>query len=175
MDPELQEILSEYGGRKQIYVVTQFNHPKEVTEEAVEAVKTLMRLGIVVKNQTVLLNGINDDPQVLSELLRKLTACGVVPYYIFQCRPVRGVLNNFQVPLKRGMRIVEEAKMTQNGQGKCVRYAMSHPTGKIEILGEMDNQKMLFKYHQGKNSDHIGKIFIQEVEEDQAWLDAVPV
>ena len=175
MDPELQEILSEYGSRKQIYVVTQFNHPKELTEEAVEAVKTLMRLGIVVKNQTVLLKGINDDPQVLSELLKKLTACGVVPYYIFQCRPVRGVLNNFQVPLKRGFQIVEEAKMTQNGQGKCVRYAMSHPTGKIEILGGMDDRKMLFKVHQGKNSDHIGRLFVQDVEEDQAWLEEVPV
>lgn len=174
-DPELQEILSEYSLRKQIYVVTQFNHPKEVTEEAVEAVKILMKLGIVVKNQTVLLNGINDTPEVLSELLKKLTACGVVPYYIFQCRPVRGVLHNFQVPLKRGARVVEEARKTQNGQGKCVRYAMSHPMGKIEILGEMGDGGMLFKFHQGKNSDHIGKIFTQDIAEDQSWLDTVRV
>ena len=174
-DPELQDILSEYGNKKQIYVVTQFNHPNEVTEESVEAVKTLMKMGIVVKNQTVLMKGINDEPEMLSELLRNLTACGVVPYYIFQCRPVQGVLNNFQVPLKRGVRIVEEAKKAQNGQGKCVRYAMSHPTGKIEILGEMDDRRMLFQYHQGKNPDHIGKIFLQDVGDDQAWLDSVMV
>lgn len=173
-DQELQDILQEYGRKKQIYVATQFNHPNEVTAEAAEAVQILMNAGIVVKNQTVLLKGINDDPQVLSELLRKLTACGVVPYYIFQCRPVRGVLNNFQVPLKRGAWIVDEAKKTQNGQGKCIRFAMSHPTGKIEILGEMD-EKMLFKYHQAKNNNDIGRIFVQEVQEEQAWLDALPV
>ena len=175
MDPELQDILEEYGERKQLYVVTQFNHPNEVTEQAAEAVKVLRKLGIIVRNQTVLLKGINDDPQILSDLLRKLTACGVVPYYIFQCRPVRGVLNNFQVPLRKGVRIVEEAKKTQNGQGKCLRYAMSHPTGKIDILGEMDSRKMIFKYHQAKNSENLGKGFLQEVGETQGWLEAVQV
>lgn len=170
MDGELQEILKEYASKKQIYVVTQFNHPREVTEEAVEAIQILLSSGIVVKNQTVLLKEINDDPSVLSDLFRKLTTCGVVPYYVFQCRPVRGVLNHFQVPLKKGVRIVEDAKKMQNGQGKCVRYVMSHSTGKIEILGETDNQSVIFKYHQAKNSDHIGKIFMQNIEDEQAWL-----
>ncbi|MBQ6321630.1 MAG: KamA family radical SAM protein, partial [Lachnospiraceae bacterium] len=118
---------------------------------------------------------INDDPQVLSELFRKLTACGVVPYYVFQCRPVRGVLNHFQVPLRKGLRIVEDAKRHQNGQGKCFRYAMSHPTGKIEILGELDDRQMVFKYHQAKNSENAGRLFVQDVEEEQRWLESVPV
>ncbi len=163
--------MEDYNKRKQIYVITQFNHPREVTDEAVEAIRILQKIGIVIKNQTVLLKGINSDPAVLGSLLKRLTACGVVPYYIFQCRPVRGVLNHFQVPLKEGSRIVEEAKTMQNGQGKCIHYAMSHPTGKIEILGQLNGEEMLFRYHQAKNSEEIGRIFTVAVGEDQCWLD----
>lgn len=169
-DEELLSILERYNEKKQLYIVTQFNHPKEVTSEAIRAVKALMKLGIVVKNQTVLLKGINDDPQVLGELLLRLTACGVVPYYIFQCRPVRGVLNHFQVPLERGCKIVDQAKAMQNGQGKCVRYSMSHITGKIEILGKLPSGEMVFKYHQAKDPQNANRVFVQKVEPDQCWL-----
>lgn len=169
-DEELLSILEKYNQKKQIYIVTQFNHPKEVTPQAIRAVRALMKLGIVVKNQTVLLRGINDDPQVLGELLLRLTACGVVPYYIFQCRPVRGVLNHFQVPLEQGYEIVDKAKAMQNGQGKCVRYSMSHTTGKIEILGKLPSGEMVFKYHQAKEAKNANRIFVQKVAPDQCWL-----
>ena len=169
-DPELLSILENYGKLKQIYVVTQFNHPREVTPQAIAAVKALMKIGIVVKNQTVLLKGINDDPAVLGELLIRLSACGVVPYYIFQCRPVRGVLNHFQVPFERGYEIVDQAKALQNGQGKCVRYALSHQTGKIEIIGKAPDGQMIFKYHQAKSPEDANRIFLQTVTPDQCWL-----
>ncbi len=169
-DPELLNILAHYSEKKQLYVVTQFNHPREVTPEAIAAVKTLMKLGIVVKNQTVLLKEINDDPAVLGELLSRLSACGVVPYYVFQCRPVRGVLNHFQVPFERGFEIVDQARSMQNGQGKCIRYAMSHPTGKIEIIGKAPNGQMVFKYHQAKHAEDANRIFLADVTPDQGWL-----
>ena len=169
-DVELLDMLREYCQKKQIYIITQFNHPREVTPEAVKAVKALMNCGLLIKNQTVLLRGINDSAEVLGELLSKLTACGVVPYYVFQCRPVRGVLNHFQVPLAEGYKIVDDAKALQNGQGKCIRYAMSHYTGKIEILGELANGEFLFKYHQAKNAGDENRIFTQKLTEGQAWL-----
>ena len=101
-DLQLLEILKKYSKKKQIYIVTQFNHPNEVTEESKKAIKMLQKIGIVVKNQTVLLKGVNDDSHVLGSLLKKLTSIGVVPYYIFQCRPVKGVKGQFQVPFERG-------------------------------------------------------------------------
>lgn len=169
-DEELLRILEKYAAVKQLYVVTQFNHPREVTEEAIRAVKALLKLGIVVKNQTVLLKEINDEPAVLGELLNRLAGCGVVPYYIFQCRPVRGVLNHFQVPLEQGYAVVDKAKNLQNGQGKCVRYALSHPTGKIEIIGKAPTGEMIFKYHQAKDPSDASRIFLQKVAPDQCWL-----
>lgn len=60
---------------------------------------------------------------------------GILPYYVFPCRPVAGVVTRFQVPLREGYRIVEQAESMQNGQGKCFRFVLSHVTGKIEILG----------------------------------------
>ncbi|MEE0420972.1 MAG: KamA family radical SAM protein [Lachnospiraceae bacterium] len=170
-DPGLVAMLEEYGRKKQIYVVTQFNHPREITAEAAEAVRLLMRAGIVVRNQTVLLRGVNDTPEVLGALLRGLTSIGVIPYYIFQCRPVTGVHSQFQVPLHEAYRIVEGAKQLQSGQGKGLRYVLSHVTGKIEILGEMEGGQMLFKYHQAKDLKNAGRIFTQEVSPGQCWLD----
>lgn len=170
-DPELLELLQKYGRKKQLYVVTQFNHPREMTEEAAKAVRLLMERGVCVKNQTVLLRGVNDRPETLAALLRGLSSWGVSPYYVFQCRPVTGVQNQFQVPLMRGLQVVQEAKKLQNGQGKCFRYAMSHVTGKIEILGLMENGEMLFQYHQAKDEKNAGRIFTKRLAEDQCWLD----
>lgn len=170
-DEELRDILSTYAEKKQIYVVTQFNHPREITEEAAKAVDMLLKAKIVVKNQTVLLKGINDKPEVLAELMRKVTSIGVIPYYVFQCRPVTGVHSQFQVPLHEAYQIVEEAKYRESGQGKCFRYVLSHVTGKIEILGEAGGGEMLFKYHQAKNEADRGRIFTRKIGENQCWLD----
>lgn len=130
-DKELLDILEQNCKKKQIYIITQFNHPNEITPKAMLAIKKLRETGAIIKNQTVLLKEINDSPEIIADLLSRLTAYGVIPYYIFQCRPVRGVLNHFQVPLKKGYQVIEQAKAMQNGQGKCIRYVLSHPTGKI--------------------------------------------
>lgn len=169
-DTELQDALRSYGGKKQIYVVTQFNHPRELTEKSVAAVRVLRECGMVVKNQTVLLKGVNDDPAVLGSLLRKLTACGAVPYYVFQCRPVTGVKSSFQVSLSLGYDIVEGAKAMQNGQGKCLKYCMSHPRGKIEIAGKLEDGTMLFKFHQAKHNHDAGRIFTRKLPKEETWL-----
>lgn len=170
-DQRLQEILRTYAPKKQIYIVAHFNHPRELTDKSRAVIRLFNGMGIIVKNQTVLLKGVNDDPEVLGTLLRELTAAGVVPYYVFQCRPVRGVKNQFQVPLRRGSQIVDGAKNMQNGQGKCIRYIMSTPRGKIEILGALSEEEMLFKFHQAKDPRDASKLFAHPVTADQGWLD----
>lgn len=169
-DKELLSILEQNCEKKQIYIITQFNHPKEITSKSILAIMHLRKIGIIIKNQTVLLKGINDSPEIIADLLSQLTGCGIIPYYIFQCRPVRGVMNHFQVPLKRGYQIIEQAKALQNGQGKCIRYVLSHPTGKIEIVGENSTDQMIFKYHQAKKEKDSGRVFIQKVTPDQCWI-----
>lgn len=175
-DPDLVALLKAYNKKKQIIVVTQFNHSQEVTPEAKAAIDALHEAGIPVRNQTVLMKGINDDPQVLGQLLKDLTAMGVFPYYVFQCRPVTGVKNAFQVPLKKAVEIVEGAKKLQNGLGKSFRYCMSHPQGKIEILGTLPDDRMVFKFHETADPEKDnGRIFTMPIADDQAWLgDDIP-
>lgn len=170
-DELLQDMLAAYAEQKQIFFITQFNHPKEITEQSSAAIKTILKLGIPVKNQTVLLRGINDDDEVLGTLLRKLVSIGVDPYYVFQCRPVAGIKNQFQVPLRKGLMIVQQAKAKQNGLGKSFRYCMSHVTGKLEILGFSPQDEMLFQYHEAHNPQDLGKILAVPVTDTQTWLD----
>lgn len=170
-DSEFLDIIERYAKKKAIYLVTQFNHPRELTPEAEKAVMAMRERGVEVKNQTVLMRGVNDDPDTLSALLRGLTRWGVTPYYIFQCRPVTGVRGRFQVPLLEAYKIVDAAKARQSGIGRCVRFAMSHPRGKIRIIGQLDDGKMVFKFHQNKYPEDAARIFTRDVSPADTWLD----
>jgi len=88
-----------------IWVMTHFNHPKEITEASREACARLVDHGFPVMNQTVLLRGVNDDPAVLEQLFRGLVRMRVRPYYLLQADPVRGT-GHLRTPLQRGMEIL---------------------------------------------------------------------
>ncbi|WP_456434960.1 KamA family radical SAM protein [Thermovibrio ammonificans] len=170
-DTKLLEVFSKYSTpERRVYLVTHFNHPNEVTKEARKAVDSLIRAGVPVSNQTVLLKGVNDTPEVLATLMKEITSAGVIPYYVFQCRPVSRVKTHFQVPLKEGYWIVEGAKRMLDGHAKRFKYIMSHNTGKIEIVGVMGDEIFL-KYHQAKNSENVGKFFRMKLTPNAGWLD----
>ena len=170
-DPELLELFRAYSKKnRRIYLHTQFNHPREITEKATEAVNKVIKSGVVVNNQTVLLKGVNDTPEVLADLQRNLVRIGVNPYYVFQCRPVKRVKNHFQIPLAQGYRIVAKAQGMLDGLSKRFRYAMSHERGKIEILGILGDE-MFFKHQQARDPENISRFFKRKLDEDAGWLD----
>ncbi len=121
------------SGGKQLYVTTQFNHPCELTSASIQSVKRLQEDGVIVNNQTVLLKWVNDCPSVMAELQTTLAHAGVIPYYVFQCRPVTAVMDEFQVPLHDACQLIGEARKQLDGLSKRFRFVMSHLTGKIEI------------------------------------------
>ncbi|MFW5889177.1 MAG: KamA family radical SAM protein [Bacillota bacterium] len=167
-DHELLKILDKYNQQKEIIIVTQFNHPKEITKEAKLAINALKEVGCIIRNQAVLLKGINDEANTLALLLRKLTSVGIQPYYVFQCRPVKYV-THFQVSLSEGIEIVEEAKKKLDGISKAFRYIMSHPRGKIEIFSKIDKQ-FIFKFHQNKYPEDANKVFLRDIVPEANWL-----
>jgi L-lysine 2,3-aminomutase len=170
-DPELLELFKAYSKKdRRLYLHTQFNHPREITEKTIEAVNRVIKSGVIVNNQTVLLKDVNDTPEVLAELQRKLVRIGVNPYYVFQCRPVKRVKNHFQIPLATGYRIVAKARGMLDGLSKRFRYAMSHESGKIEILGILDNE-MFFKHQQARDPKKISRFFKRKLDEEAGWLD----
>lgn len=92
-----------------LFVNTHFNHPRELTDEAVAACNMLVDHGIVLGNQTVLLKGVNDDSAVLRELFFKLLKTRVRPYYLHQMDLVRGG-EHFRTPLASGLAIIEDLR-----------------------------------------------------------------
>jgi KamA family protein len=170
-DDGLLELLRRHSltGRR-LYVVTHFNHPREITARSVAALSALLAAGVVVNNQTVLLKGVNDDPGVLATLLRRLVSVGVNPYYVFQCRPVTRVKAVFQVPLVRGHAVVEAARARLSGHGRRFKYVMSHRTGKIEIAGIVDGGIYL-RYHEAKRAEDAGRLFRRRLLPGAGWLD----
>ena len=170
-DDALISLLDTYNHeRKQIYFVTQIDHPREITDELKEAVKLLIGAGVVINNQTVFLRRVNDNPDVLAELMRNLVSIGINPYYLFQCRPVKRVKKHFQIPLSVGYPIVEKAKAQLDGHSKRFRFVMSHKKGKIEIIG-IKGDEMIFKFHQAKDERNAGRIFSRKLNSAATWLD----
>lgn len=170
-DRKLLEILSKYSTpERRIYLVTHFNHPVEITDEARRSIDSLIRHGVIVSNQAVLLKKVNDNPDTIATLMKELVSAGVVPYYLFQCRPVKRVKKHFQIPLKEGYQIVEKAKQKLDGHAKRFKYIMSHKTGKIEIVGIIGDEIYL-KYHQAKQPSKVGKLFKKKLTPEAGWLD----
>lgn len=92
------------AGKFQTIVVTHFNHPREITAEAIAGVKKLQTAGISVLNQSVLLRGVNDSLEVMHDLLRGLGNIGVLPYYLHHCDLVAGG-EHFRLPLSEGKKL----------------------------------------------------------------------
>jgi lysine 2,3-aminomutase len=87
------------------WIMTHFNHPKELTDEARTACARLADAGLPVMNQTVLLRGVNDDPNTLETLFRGLVGSRVRPYYLLQMDPVGGT-GHLRTPLRRGIELM---------------------------------------------------------------------
>lgn len=106
-------------------VVVHTNHPAELDRACGDALLRLVTAGIPVLNQTVLLKGVNDDADVLTELSRRLLDLRVMPYYLHQLDPVAGAAH-FEVPVDRGLELVAELRARLPGFGvpRYVREAI---------------------------------------------------
>jgi len=114
ISPELVAVLSSCP--VQLWLVTHFNHPRELTSASQDACRRLQRAGIPVLNQSVLLRGVNDEVDVLQELLEGLLDAGIKPYYMHQLDRVAGTAH-FEVEPKRGMTIFERLRARVSGIG----------------------------------------------------------
>lgn len=123
------------------YLMTQFNHPRELTPEAVAAVSRFVDAGIPAMNQTVLLRGVNDSADTLEELCNGLISARIKPYYLFQGDLVTGT-SCFRVPLAKGLEIEKELRKRLSGLAMPV-YAADLPEGggKVPLCGSYIERK----------------------------------
>lgn len=100
------ELVSALRKHHPIWVMTHFNHPKELSAQAIAACTRLADAGFPVMNQSVLLAGVNDDAATLEALFRGLVRARVRPYYLLQADPVRGT-GHLRTPLGKGLELME--------------------------------------------------------------------
>jgi lysine 2,3-aminomutase len=129
-----------------IYVNTHFNHPWECTPEAERACAMLADAGCPVGNQAVLMKGVNDDPDVMLELHRKLLKMRVRPYYIYQADLTKGT-NHFRTPVRVGLEIMD--KLRGHTSGLAVPYYV------IDAPGGGGKIPLLPQYVLGRNGKDI--------------------
>jgi lysine 2,3-aminomutase len=97
-----------------VWLMTHFNHPKELTDEARAACARLVDHGIPVMNQSVLLRGVNDDAGTLETLFRGLVKTRVRPYYLLQADPVVGT-SHLRTPLAKGIELMAQLQGRLSG------------------------------------------------------------
>jgi len=128
---ELCNMLKKYHP---IWLNTHFNHPKEITPEAIRACTMLADAGIPLGNQSVLLAGINDCIHVMKELVHKLVKMRVRPYYVYQCDLSMG-LEHFRTRVSKGIEIAEGLR--GHTSGFCIpTFVVDAPGGggKIPVM-----------------------------------------
>ncbi len=117
-----------------LWINTHFNHPRELTSGAREALRILADAGIPLGNQTVLLAGVNDCPRIMKSLVQRLVRNRVRPYYLYQCDLSEG-LNHFRTPVGKGIEIMEN--LIGHTSGLAVpTYVIDAPGGggKIPVM-----------------------------------------
>lgn len=109
-------IESHNTDRLSIFCNTQFNHEKECTPEAKDAILKLLKAGVSVGNQSVILKGINDDGETMLRLHRKLLELRIRAYYMYDPELIPGS-RGFRTPLAKGIQIIEYMRGKVAGMG----------------------------------------------------------
>jgi len=149
--PELCAILKKYHP---LYMNLHFNHPDEITPEIARACGMLADAGIPLGSQTVLMEGINDEPEIMTRLMQKLLAIRVKPYYIYQADLVQGTAH-FRARVEKGLKIITALRGHTSGMA-VPHFVIDAPQGggKVAILPEtllhIDDETVIVKNYEDK-------------------------
>jgi lysine 2,3-aminomutase len=121
---ELTGMLEKYHP---LWMNIHVNHSNEISQELADACDRLTRAGIPLGNQSVLLAGVNDCPNVMRQLVHDLVRIRVRPYYIYQCDLVEGA-GHFRTPVAKGIEIMEALRGHTSGYA-VPTYVVDAPGG----------------------------------------------
>lgn len=150
--PAFCEMVKKYHP---LYMNLHFNHPDEITPEVARACGMLADAGIPLGSQTVLMEGVNDDPVIMKRLMQKLLAIRVKPYYIYQADLVRGT-QHFRTRVEKGLEIISALRGHTSGMA-VPHFVIDAPQGggKVAILPEgtllhIDEDEVIVKNYEDK-------------------------
>lgn len=169
-DPALLDMVRRFTTpEKHIYLMAHFNHPRELTKEAVSAISLMQQAGATTFNQSPILRGVNDNPKIIAQLFGRLSTLGVVPYYLFICRPTAGN-KSFVVPVEESLTILDQARAKLSGVANSARLCMSHKSGKIEVIGKYRNQ-IIFRRHRSPTLSNHSEVLMFPSNPEAGWFD----
>ena len=132
IDEGLKKVLGGYHDVP-IWINTQCNHPREITEYTSRAVYDLLSCGVNVGNQAVLLKGINDDVETFRELHQKLLRVRIRPYYVFYCEAAPGI-DHFRTGVEKGAELIRDALRGHTTGLAQPMYVIATNIGKIPLM-----------------------------------------
>lgn len=132
IDAQLIAMLKKHATAP-FYLITQFNHPREITAESKKAIDLFVEAGIMVLNQSVLLKGVNNDLETLVALMENLVSIRVKPYYLFQGDLVWGT-SHFRTTIAEGLDLVRALRRRVSHLA-MPQYAVDlpHAGGKVPL------------------------------------------
>ena len=116
---------------KHVCIHTHFNHPNEITPLVERAMRRLHQNAVMVRNQTVLLRGVNDNATTLRALIKGLGRVNIHPYYVYLCDMVKGT-EHFRVPIREAQQLEKEVRGTTAGFNTPL-FIIDTPGGKRDI------------------------------------------
>lgn len=128
----LFSIIERHDTGAPFMLMTQFNHPLEISDKARSIVLRFLKMGIPSFNQAVLLRGVNDDVDTLVELSYALLKARIKPYYLFQGDLVNGTAH-LRVPLSKGIELERELRRKVSGLA-MPEYTMDLPEGGGKVI-----------------------------------------
>jgi lysine 2,3-aminomutase len=137
-----------------LYFNMHFNHPAEITPEVEKACNMLADIGIPLGSQTVLLEGVNDNSEVMRELMLKLLKIRIKPYYIYQADMTLGT-DHFRTTVEKGLGIIKDLQGHISGMG-VPYFVIDTPGGggKVRLLPDMvlehNEKELVIKNYEGK-------------------------
>lgn len=149
--PELCRMLQKHHP---LFVSIHTNHPRELTLEVRAALERLANHGVPMGNQSVLLRGVNDDPEIMKSLVHKLLMCRVRPYYLYQCDLIQGS-SHLRAPVSKGVEIIEALRGHTTGYA-VPQLVIDAPGGggKVPVNPDYvlmrDEQRTLIRNYEGK-------------------------
>jgi len=120
---ELVNMLKDY---KPLTIIAHYNHSDELTKSSLEASDKIQSAGLAIKNQSVLLRGVNDSTEELSELFWKLSKNSIQPYRLNHCMSVG--YDALRTTVREGINLVEEVQSI-NGTIGHFHYNVITPLG----------------------------------------------
>lgn len=126
------EVVEVLGRHLPVWMNTHFNHPREITSESASACRKVLRAGIPINNQSVLLRGVNDSAETMTKLCHGLLRIGVRPYYLFQCDPIQGA-EHLRTSVWTGMEILEKMRGHTSGLALPTFVVDTEGGGKIPL------------------------------------------